>query len=222
MTEGVLASAPGGSGRPKRPDPGGRHGPAAGQNSEWQAIVVISGPDGSGALRERFSFALDSVRNQRRAGDLPPIDPILVVALALCSAACSETGLTLAGRSLPRTLRETSRPAVLGGNLVGGVLGVCPAPSGDPAVSQYHLSATSSPSDWSCWRSRRSWACSPTGRAGGIDRCPADLRRARRSQPLPSSRGSSSRSAGSSTPAPPDHLPQPHAGHRCLRRHPGP
>jgi putative copper export protein len=100
-------------------------------DSEWQAIVVISGSDGSELSRERFSFALDSVGiSAGRA--TPPIDPILVVALALLLGSLLGTALTLAGRSLPRTLRETSRPAVLGGSLVGGVLGVALLIGGTP------------------------------------------------------------------------------------------
>jgi hypothetical protein len=41
-------------------------------------------------------------------------------------------GFTLAGRALPRTIRATSRVAVLGGSLVGGVLGIALLIGGTP------------------------------------------------------------------------------------------
>ena len=100
-------------------------------NSQWQATVVVSGPAGAELARERFAFAIDATGlSAGRA--TPPIDPIVVVALLLLLGAVSGTALTLAGRSLPRTLRETSQVAVLGGSLVGGILGIALLIAGPP------------------------------------------------------------------------------------------
>lgn len=99
--------------------------------SQWTATVVISGSNGAELSREQFSFALDAAGiSAGRAA--PPIDPILVVALMLLLGGLFGVGFTLAGKALPRTLRETSRVAVLGGSLVGGVLGIALLIGGTP------------------------------------------------------------------------------------------
>ena len=100
-------------------------------NSLWNAIVVIGDPAGPVLSRETFAFALDD-QGISAGRSTPPLDPLLIVALVLLLGSLLAAGLSLSGRSLPRTLPETSRLAVLGGSLVGGVLGVAMLIGGTP------------------------------------------------------------------------------------------
>ena len=95
-------------------------------DSEWTATIV--GGDSSGQV---YAFALDA--DGLSAGRAtPPIDPIAIIALLLLAGALLGTLFTLSGRSLPRTVPETSRLAVLGASLVGGVLGLAMLVGGTP------------------------------------------------------------------------------------------
>ena len=94
--------------------------------SEWTATIV--GGSSSGQV---FSFALDA-QGVGAGRATPPIDPIAIIALLLLAGALLGTLFTLGGRSLPRTVPETSRLAVLGASLVGGVLGLAMLIGGTP------------------------------------------------------------------------------------------
>jgi len=100
-------------------------------DSSWQATVLVTDPAGTQVTKAAFDFAFDS--DGLSAGRAtPPIDPLVIVALVLLLGSLVAAGLSLAGRSLPRTLPATSRVAVLGGSLVGGVLGVAILVGGTP------------------------------------------------------------------------------------------
>jgi len=137
----VLARRDGGPGSATLPlsadpaDPSGRSQVADVADlvgdSQWQATVVLTDPNGTEISSQQFGFALDA-EGLSAGRATPPIDPILVVALLLILGALCGTALTLAGRSLPRTVPETSRVAVLGGSLVGGILGIALLFGGPP------------------------------------------------------------------------------------------
>ena len=100
-------------------------------DSSWRATVLVSDPSGTQVTKAPFDFAFDA--DGLSAGRAtPPIDPLVIVALVLLLGSLLAAGLSLAGRSLPRTLPATSRVAVLGGSLVGGVLGVAILIGGTP------------------------------------------------------------------------------------------
>ncbi len=100
-------------------------------DSGWQATILVSAASGAEASHGVFDFAFDT--DGLSAGRAtPPIDPLLIVALVLLLGSLLAAGLSLAGRSLPRTLPATSRLAVLGGSLVGGVLGLAMLIGGTP------------------------------------------------------------------------------------------
>jgi len=100
-------------------------------DSNWSATVVIGGPGGVEVGRESFAFALDG-EGISAGRATPPLDPLVIIALVLLLGSLLGAGLSLAGRSLPRTLPATSRLAVLGGSVVGGLLGVAILVGGTP------------------------------------------------------------------------------------------
>ncbi|HEY2888447.1 MAG TPA: copper resistance protein CopC [Candidatus Limnocylindrales bacterium] len=99
--------------------------------SRWTATIVVVGLGGSPTAVAAFSFALDD-EGISAGRATPPIDPLVVIAILLLLGSLVGAGLSLAGRSLPRTLPATSRVAVLGGSLVGGVLGIAMLVTGAP------------------------------------------------------------------------------------------
>ncbi len=100
-------------------------------DSAWGATVVTTAATGTELARDVFDFAVDDTGiSAGRA--TPPIDPLLAIALVLLLGSLIGAGLSLSGRALPRTLPETSRLAVLGGSLVGGVLGIAILVAGPP------------------------------------------------------------------------------------------
>lgn len=105
--------------------------PAAGQvvpQGPTQISLVFSKP-----IEPRYS-SLDLLDGTGRTllanvGAPDPGDPdVLTVSFGGPLAA----GFALAGRTLPRTFRDASRPAVLGGSLIGGVLGIALLIGGTP------------------------------------------------------------------------------------------
>jgi copper transport protein len=99
--------------------------------SRWTATIVETGLGGTPGSVGAFSFAIDE-EGISAGRQTPPIDPLVVVAILLLLGSLIGAGLSLAGRSLPRTLPATSRVAVLGGSLVGAVLGVAILVTGAP------------------------------------------------------------------------------------------
>lgn len=90
--------------------------------SRWDATVVVTDPDGSETVRQRFVFALDAdgVTEGRAT---PPLDPGLLVALLLIVLGLVGLGFALAGGTLPRTIPDASRPALIGASVAGLALG---------------------------------------------------------------------------------------------------
>jgi hypothetical protein len=91
--------------------------------SRWDASVVVAGADGREVARQRFTFTLDdaSISEGRQ---VPPVDPVLVVAIVLLLLAVLGISYTLGGGSLPRVNPASSRTAVLAGGVVAGALGL--------------------------------------------------------------------------------------------------
>lgn len=91
--------------------------------SEWDATVVATAADGTETVRQRFVFALDADGiSEGRA--TPPLDPGLVVALLLVILGVIGLGYALAGGTLPRTIPDASRPALVGASVAGLALGI--------------------------------------------------------------------------------------------------
>jgi copper transport protein len=99
--------------------------------STWQATVATSAANGTEIARATFDFAFDD-QGLSAGRSTPSIDPLVIVALVLLLGSLLGAGLSLAGRSLPRTLPATSRLAVIGGSIVGAVLGVAILVGGTP------------------------------------------------------------------------------------------
>jgi len=99
--------------------------------SRWTATVMAAGPAGAPVAVGAFTFALDD-QGISAGRATPPIDPLVVIAVLLLLGSLLGAGLSLAGRSLPRTLPTTSRVAVLGGSLVGAALGLAMLVTGAP------------------------------------------------------------------------------------------
>jgi hypothetical protein len=100
-------------------------------DSTWQATVVTSTANGTDIARATFDFAFDE-QGLSAGRSTPPIDPLVIVALVLLVGSLLGAGLSLSGRSLPRTLLATSQVAVLAGSVVGGVLGIAILIGGTP------------------------------------------------------------------------------------------
>jgi hypothetical protein len=100
-------------------------------DSTWHATAVMIAANGTEIARATFDFAFDD-QGLSAGRSTPPIDPLVIVALVLLLGSLLGAGLSLAGRSLPRTLPATSHVAVLGGSVVGGVLGIAILIGGTP------------------------------------------------------------------------------------------
>jgi len=99
--------------------------------SHWDATVIATDPSGSEIARERFVFALDAEGiSEGRA--TPPLDPGLLAAVLLLVLGVVGLGFELGGGTLPRTLPDASRPAVLGASTAGIVLGLAALVIGGP------------------------------------------------------------------------------------------
>jgi copper transport protein len=92
-------------------------------NSRFDAAVIVRDAGGVEQNRTRFSFALDDETVVSGRAE-PPIDPVVLVVLALAGAAIAGAGLLAGGRSVPGTDRRTGRVALLGGTLVSMILAV--------------------------------------------------------------------------------------------------
>ena len=91
--------------------------------SRWDATVVVTAPGGAEVARQRFVFALDS-EGISEGRETPPLDPGLVAAVLLLVLGIVGLGFAVAGGTLPRTLPDASRPAVIGASAAGIVLGL--------------------------------------------------------------------------------------------------
>jgi copper transport protein len=99
--------------------------------SRWDATVVVTAPGGAEAARQRFVFALDAEGiSEGRA--TPPLDPGLVAAVLLLILGIVGVGYTVAGGTLPRTLADASRPAMIGASAAGIALGLAAIVLGGP------------------------------------------------------------------------------------------
>jgi copper transport protein len=90
--------------------------------SSWDASVrlVVNGTEQS---RARFAFALDD--NHISSGVAsPPVDPLLLISIALGAAAVLMLTLALAGAALPRADRTASRLALLAGGVAASAVAV--------------------------------------------------------------------------------------------------
>jgi hypothetical protein len=101
-------------------------------DSRWDATVVVRGADGSERGRQRFTFALDGAGiSEGRA--FPPLDPVILVALALLTLAIVGSSFVLGGGRLPRANPTVGRTAVLAGGMIGGGLGLLLLLGGTPS-----------------------------------------------------------------------------------------
>ena len=91
--------------------------------SHWDATVVATAADGTETVRQRFVFALDD-EGVTEGRATPPIDPGVVVALLLMVLGLVGLGFALGGGTLPRTLPDASRPALIGASVAGLALGL--------------------------------------------------------------------------------------------------
>jgi hypothetical protein len=93
------------------------------EGSRWDATVVATSPTGTEIGRQRFVFALDADGiSEGRA--VPPIDPAMLLAILLLGLGIVGLAFGLAGGVLPRTIADTSRPALVGASTVGALLGL--------------------------------------------------------------------------------------------------
>lgn len=99
--------------------------------TRWDATVIASGPTGTELSRQRFVFALDA-QAISEGRDTPPIDPGGAAAILLLVLGILGLGYALAGGTLPRTLPDASRPAMIGASVTGVVLGLAALVLGGP------------------------------------------------------------------------------------------
>jgi copper transport protein len=99
--------------------------------TRWDATVVATLPAGTELARQRFVFAVDGDGiSEGRA--TPPLDPGVLAAILLLLLGIVGLGYTLAGGTLPRTLPDASRPAVIGASVAGVALGIAAILIGGP------------------------------------------------------------------------------------------
>ena len=99
--------------------------------SRWDATVVATLPAGTELARQRFVFTLDATGiTEGRA--TPPIDPGILAAVLLLLLGILGLGYALAGGTLPRTLPDASRPALIGASIAGLALGLATILIGGP------------------------------------------------------------------------------------------
>jgi copper transport protein len=99
--------------------------------TRWDATVVATLPAGTELARQRFVFAVDDAGiSEGRA--TPPLDPGVVAAILLLFLGILGLGYALAGGTLPRTLPDASRPAVIGASIAGVALGLAAILIGGP------------------------------------------------------------------------------------------
>jgi copper transport protein len=96
-------------------------GAALAADSMWDAAVLIRGTDGVEVSRTRFVFALDAA-GVAEGRAVPPLDPVLVLAIVLLVAAGLGAILLLGGVRLPRLDPGTARLATGAGSAVSLVL----------------------------------------------------------------------------------------------------
>ena len=99
--------------------------------TRWDATVIATGPTGTELSRQRFVFALDA-QAISEGRDTPPIDPGGAAAILLLVLGILGLGYALAGGTLPRTLPDASRPAMIGASVTGVVLGLAALVIGGP------------------------------------------------------------------------------------------
>ena len=92
-------------------------------DSSWDATVIVSTAAGQEIGRTRFTFALDQT-GISAGRQLPPLDPVLLVAVLLLLGGLLGLAYGVAGGRLPRCDVRTSRIAVISGSMVGTVLGL--------------------------------------------------------------------------------------------------
>jgi len=99
--------------------------------SSWDATVTATEASGQEVARQRFVFAYDQTGlSEGRLA--PPLDPFAVLALCLLVLGVLAVAFAAAGGVLPRTLPDTSRPALVGAGLTGIVLGFAALILGTP------------------------------------------------------------------------------------------
>jgi hypothetical protein len=99
--------------------------------SRWDATIVATLPAGTELVRQRFVFALDGAGiAEGRA--TPPVDPGVLIAVLLLLLGIVGLGYGLAGGTLPRTLPDASRPALIGASVAGVALGLAAILIGGP------------------------------------------------------------------------------------------
>ena len=118
---------------PLRPDPVSTFGPPGtvfladggqlGDGTRWDASIVVSDATGAEIGRRRFTFGVgpDGIVEGRA---LPPVDPVLVVGIALLGLGIAGLAFGLAGGRLPRATPFASRLAMVSGGTIGGLLGL--------------------------------------------------------------------------------------------------
>jgi copper transport protein len=93
------------------------------EGSRWDASVVVASRDVTEVVRRRFTFSMgpDGVTEGR---DMPPVDPVLALAVLLLGGGVLALAFRLGGGHLPLTDPKASHVAVVGGAVVSLVLGV--------------------------------------------------------------------------------------------------
>lgn len=99
--------------------------------TRWDATVIATGPTGTELARQRFVFAFDG-QAISEGRDTPPIDPGVAAAILLLILGVLGLGYALAGGTLPRTLPDASRPAMIGASVAGVALGLAALILGGP------------------------------------------------------------------------------------------
>ncbi len=99
--------------------------------SRWDATVIATTGSGTETARQRFVFALDAdgVAEGRAT---PPVDPGVLAALLLLVLGVVGLGYAIGGGTLPRTLPDASRPALIGASITGVALGLAALVIGGP------------------------------------------------------------------------------------------
>ena len=99
--------------------------------SRWDATVIATTGSGTETARQRFVFALDAdgVVEGRAT---PPVDPGVLAAILLLVLGVVGLGYVLGGGTLPRTLPDASRPALIGASVTGVALGLAAILIGGP------------------------------------------------------------------------------------------
>ncbi len=92
-------------------------------HSRWDANVITRDPGGVETGRWRYSFALDASGISEGLA-VPPVDPALVIAIALLLLSILLGAFTLGGGTLPLVDRQASRAAGIAASTVGAILGL--------------------------------------------------------------------------------------------------